>query len=48
MKVYKVWVHIEEIDEEEDHYEDVCEPQCLGTYETFDEAVDKVASLEQE
>ena len=33
-KVYKIWTYIEEIDEDEDHYEDIDLPK--GVYEVFD------------
>lgn len=29
---YKVWIQIEECDDETDHYENVSEPMCLGVY----------------
>ena len=37
-KVYKVWVHVEEIDEDEGHYEDVGIPESIGEFETQEEA----------
>jgi len=33
-KYYKIWTYIEEIDEDEHHYEDIDLPK--GVYETFD------------
>lgn len=38
MKEYKVWISIEEIDEEHDVWETVDEPMGLGTFKTFKEA----------
>jgi len=38
MKKYKVWIHVEEIDEEEDTYEDVGLPEELGVFSTLEEA----------
>ena len=41
MKKYKVWIEVEEIDEENDTYEDVDLidiPSC-GTFDNLDEAV---------
>lgn len=34
MKVYKIWTYIEEIDEDENHFEDIDTPK--GVYEVFD------------
>ena len=31
--VYKIWVQIEEVDDENDHYENVTEPIDVGVYE---------------
>ena len=28
--IYKVWIHVEEIDEQADHYEDITEPVDIG------------------
>jgi len=36
---YKVWISVEEIDEETDHYGDVCEPDWLAEFDTEAEAV---------
>lgn len=36
--IYKVWIHIEEINEDEDYYEDVDEPWSLGEFGTLEEA----------
>lgn len=42
--IYKVWLKIEEIDEEHDHYEDVSEPISLR--QTFDTRAEAVNYLE--
>lgn len=36
--VFKVWAHVEEVDEEIDLYEDTQNPVCLGVFETEKEA----------
>lgn len=44
-KEFKVWIVIEEIDEEHDIWENVGEPDSLGTFSTYTEAkahLDKV------
>lgn len=41
---YKVWVHVEEIGEEGDHYEDVREPMDVGTFDNVDDA-DKMQNI---
>ena len=38
MRYYKVWVEIEEIDEENDSYLNVGEPSPIANFATFDEA----------
>lgn len=38
MKIYKLWVYVEEIDEENDSYEDAGEPTSIGEFKTFKEA----------
>lgn len=38
MKTYKVWLHIEEIDEEADSYTDVDEPHSVGEFDSLAEA----------
>jgi len=38
MTTYKVWVSIEEIDEEADEYHDIGLPDPLGEFDTRDEA----------
>ena len=35
---YKVWIHIEEMDESAEHYRDVGEPVRAGVFSTFEEA----------
>lgn len=42
---YKVWVQIEECDDETDHYENVSEPDELGCFDTEEEAVDFMNDL---
>tara|TARA_R100000808_G_C2143193_1_gene150975 strand:+ start:459 stop:620 length:162 start_codon:yes stop_codon:yes gene_type:complete len=44
-KIYKIWVHIEEIDEDDGLVEEVGEPECLGEFETLDEAIEVMADL---
>lgn len=42
---FKIWVQIEEIDEEHDHYKNVTEPIEIGRYEELKaakEAMDKI------
>ena len=38
MKKYKVWLQIEEIDDDADHYEDVGEPMPLMDFNTIEDA----------
>ena len=38
--VFKVWIHIEEIDEEEDLYKDMGEPTSLAEFEFYPNAVE--------
>ena len=46
MKQYKVWVEIEECDEEADVYVTVSAfPVCVGVFGTLDEADDAIAAL---
>ena len=45
MKTYKIWVHIEEIDEDNDSYEDQGLPESCGEFGTLEEAESKVASI---
>jgi len=42
---YKVWVSIEEINEETDHYEDLAGPDPLGAFGTLEEAAAFVRGL---
>jgi len=42
---YKVWIHIEEVDEENDHYTDIGLPEELVCLKTFEEAKDYVTNL---
>ena len=44
-KYYKVWIHIEEIDEDKDIYEDVGLPTPVGESETLEGAVEIVSGL---
>ncbi len=37
---YKLWTYIEEIDEGENHYEDIGEPLSIGTFKKREEAED--------
>ena len=32
--IYKAWIHIEEIDEDKDHYKDIGEPYEAGSFNT--------------
>ncbi len=47
MSQFKVWVHIEEIDESADKYEDVGLPEPLASYDTLQEAQALVVELLQ-
>lgn len=38
MKEFKVWISIEEIDEEHDVWENIGEPESLATFDTLEEA----------
>ena len=44
-KTYKVWVHIEEYDDEEDAYQDIDLPEDLGEFGALDEAIEFVSKL---
>lgn len=44
---YKVWVQIEEVDHDSDHYENVTEPEDVAVFDTQDEAEAFVASLQK-
>lgn len=35
---FKVWVHVEEINEDEDYYQDVGEPISIGEFDDYWEA----------
>jgi|TARA_B100000900_G_C20418011_1_gene649738 hypothetical protein len=48
MRYYKVWVEIEEIDEENDSYLNVGEPSPIANFATFDEANMFVLTLYRE
>jgi hypothetical protein len=37
-KYYKVWAYLEEIDESENHYEDIGSPLSIGEFKTPEEA----------
>ena len=46
MKKYKIWVEIEECDDDLDHYQDVSDfPVCLGEYNSLKEANSAVIDL---
>lgn len=40
MKTYKVWLHIEEYGEGNDCYEDARLPECIGTFDLIEDAID--------
>jgi len=42
MKQYKVWIHVEEIDEDRDHYVDVEPCYSSGCFETEAKARDHI------
>lgn len=44
--IYKVWVQIEEIDETQDHYENISEPVDIKRFDTQAEAEAFVKGLE--
>jgi len=44
-RCYKVWVSIEEIDEENDHYEDLAGPDPLGQFDSLEAAASFVRGL---
>lgn len=44
-ETFKVWVHVERIDEEQDVYEDAALPDSLAEFDTYQEACEFVASL---
>lgn len=37
---YKVWIQIEQIDDDNDTYENVEEPLEIGVYDTLEEAIE--------
>jgi DNA-directed RNA polymerase subunit M/transcription elongation factor TFIIS len=39
MKTYNVWVHIEQVDESLDDYQDIGEPISVGKFDSLEEAV---------
>lgn len=46
--IYKLWLHIEQVDDEHDDYQDIGEPIELGCSESHDDIVylrDKVIEL---
>ncbi len=43
---FKVWVHIEEINEDEGYYQDVGEPISIGEFKNLDYAVDLVEAVQ--
>ena len=49
MKIYKVWVHVEEIDEENDSYSESFEgsrlPEPIGEFDTPDAAYELVDAI---
>ena len=45
MKQYKVWVHVEECDEDNDHYEDIGLPECIDVFSSLEAAEDCVNEL---
>ena len=47
MRQFKVWVHIEEIDDDADKYEDCGLPEPMATYGTLEEAQALVVALLQ-
>jgi len=42
---YKVWVHIEAIEEDIDFYQDVAEPEEAGEFDTLEDAKKHADSL---
>ena len=42
---FKVWIHIERIDEENDSYEDEGLPESVGTFDTLEEAESLVGQI---
>ena len=46
-KTYKLWVHIEEIDEDADSYADIDEPHSVGEFDAQEEAESARRIIEQ-
>ena len=46
--IYKVWIHVEEIDEENDHYEDITEPVEVARFANEIKAIEFADTLENE
>lgn len=42
---YKVWIHVELVNDDEDHYEDATEPRCLYSSSDLEKAKAFVESL---
>lgn len=42
---YKLWVQVEEIDDEADHYENIEEPICIGDFDSSVEATERLYAL---
>jgi len=45
VKEYKVWISIEEIDEENDSWENIGEPDSLGTFDTLEQAQEYLSDV---
>lgn len=43
--IYKIWVHVEKIDEEANHYEDIGLPESLGEFACLDDALEVVENI---
>lgn len=39
MRRYNVWVHVELVDDNEDIFEDIQEPECVKSFDTAEEAL---------
>ena len=48
MKKYNIWVYVEEVDEEADHYEDIDIPEKIACFNSKESAVEFVANLKGE
>lgn len=42
---YKLWLHLEEADDEADHYQDISEPICIGDFDHADEGTERLYAL---